>query len=244
MVGGGAAPVTPRVLAAPGALVDGVTIDLDDTEAHHLRVRRIAVGDEVTVLDGAGQFAAGTVIHRDGRVGVELSVVQMAPQPPATILVVGAGDRDRFLLLAERCTELGVTRLVPLYTARSRTVDTRVRGSVLDRARRRAREACKQSGNPWGTTISESCEFDALADAIRETRWLLADYTGGSCPAIGPDEEVAWVIGPEGGLTPEETDQCRATLGATPVNLGPAMLRFDTAALAAGVVTQDRRRHG
>lgn len=236
--------MTQRVLAEPGSLADGVTVDLEDAELRHLRVRRIDVGAEVVVLDGAGHSARGPVVKHGAQLGVAIGVVQVAPALPSTILAVGAGDKDRFLLLAERCTELSVTRLIPLETARSRTVDTRVRGSVLERARRRTREACKQSGNPWATVVEEACELPVLAQSHPGLRWLLGDRDGGICPVLVPDVAVGWVIGPEGGLTPAEAEYCRIELAADLVGFGPAILRFDTAAVAAGVITQDRRRRG
>jgi 16S rRNA (uracil1498-N3)-methyltransferase len=230
--------MTQCVLAVPGSLHDGVTISLDDAELHHLRVRRIGAGGEVLVLDGAGCSAHGTVVSD----GVAIGVVQHAPQPPSTTLAVGAGDKDRFLLLAERCTELGVTRLIPVETERSRAVDAHVRGSVVERARRRAREACKQSGSPWATVVEEPCELAELSRRHAGVRWLLGEQDGGPCPALAPDVAVGWIIGPEGGLTPTETEYCQVGLAAESVSFGPAILRFDTAAIAAGVLTQDRRR--
>jgi 16S rRNA (uracil1498-N3)-methyltransferase len=231
-----------RALVAPGSLANGATVALEDAELHHLRVRRIAVGAEVVVLDGAGGSATGNLADDGGRLSVTVGMVHTAPAPPTTILAVGAGDRDRFLLLAERCTELGVTRLIPLVTERSQTVGSRVRDSVLERARRRAREACKQSGNPWATVVEDACTVPALALRHAATRWLLGDADGGSCPAMAPDAAIAWIIGPEGGLTPTEHQYCRVELAAERVSFGPATLRFDTAAIAAGVITRDRRR--
>lgn len=230
------------VLVAPGSLSDGVIVELEDAELHHLRVRRSDVGAELAVFDGAGRSAHGTLVAHDAGLAVAIGAVQVAPPVPETILAVGAGDKDRFLLLAERCTELGVTRLIPLETERSRTVDNRVRGTTLDRARRRAREACKQSGNAWATVVDEACALASLAEQRPGPRWLVGHVSGGICPLVTPDESIGWVIGPEGGLTPAELRYCLHDLGAKPVSFGPAVLRFDTAAIAAGVTTQDRRR--
>lgn len=231
-----------RALVTPGSLADGMTIVLEDAELHHLRVRRSVAGADVVVLDGAGSSARGTLVDDGTRLGIAVGAVQAAPAMPVTILAVGAGDKDRFLLLAERCTELGVSRLIPLETERSQAVGSRVREGVLERARRRAREACKQSGNPWATVVEDACTLPALALRLGAIRWLLGDARGRRCPAMARDAAVAWIIGPEGGLTPAEIEYCRVDLAAELVSLGPATLRFDTAAIAAGVVTQDRRR--
>jgi 16S rRNA (uracil1498-N3)-methyltransferase len=228
---------TLAVLVAPGALADGAVVALDESERRHLKVRRAEAGAEVLVFDGVGNVARGTIT--DG--GVSVGVVQHAPRPAETLLAVGAGDKERYLGLAERCTELGVTRLVPLVTERSQTVDSHFRDSALDKARRRAREACKQSENPWATVVEEICPLAELSIRYSRLRWLLATAGGVTCPAVAPGELVGWVIGPEGGLTGDEFGFAFEELRATAVGLGPAVLRFDTAALAAAAITQDRR---
>jgi 16S rRNA (uracil1498-N3)-methyltransferase len=230
---------TPAVLVAPGTLADGATIALDESERHHLRVRRAEADTEVLVLDGVGNITRGIVNGRGGSVLV--GVVQHVPWPAETVLAVGAGDKERFLSLAERCTELGVTRLVPLVTERSQAVDGHFRDAALDKARRRAREACKQSENAWATVVADSCSLPELAGRHPGVRWLLAHVGGPVCPPIAPDDGVGWIVGPEGGLAADELEATLEQLKAVTVGLGPAVLRFDTAAIAAAVITQDRR---
>jgi 16S rRNA (uracil1498-N3)-methyltransferase len=238
VVGCGATAVKMlAVLVAPGRLADGATIDLEESEQRHLKVRRAMSEAEVLVFDGVGNVAPGVLSGRSVSVGV----VQQVPRPAGTVLVVGAGDKERFLSLAERCTELGVSRLVPLVTERSQAVDGRVRDAALDKARRRAREACKQSKNAWATVVANSCRLPDLSGWYPGMTWLLAQAGGGRCPSVAPDHDVGWIIGPEGGLAPDELKFARERLLATAVGLGSAVLRFDTAAVAAAVITQDRR---
>ncbi len=228
---------TLAALVPAGVMIDGAIVDLDESERHHLKVRRAEAETEVLVFDGAGSMARGTV----GGHHVTIGVVQHAPRPAETVLAVGAGDKERFLILAERCTELGVTRLVPLITERSQTVDGHFRDSALDKARRRAREACKQSRNPWATAVDTSCPIGELAVRHPGLRWLLAHAGGEPCPAIAPDEAVGWLVGPEGGLVAGEFGLAFEALGAVSVGLGSSVLRFDTAAAAAAAITLDRR---
>ncbi len=231
----------PGVLVAAAALVDGATIPLDEAELHHLHVRRIVDGAVVSVFDGNGVTARGR-FRGDGRTGaVEIEETWHLARPVTTLLAVGAGDKDRFVALAERCTELGVTDLVPLLTARSRTVDTRVRASMIDRVRRRACEACKQSGNPWATAVSEPMESSALADRFPSLQWFTGVPGAAAVPAIDRTRGVGWVIGPEGGFTADEVEALAHDPGAQPVSVGAAILRFDTAAIAAAVITRERR---
>lgn len=164
---------------------------------------------------------------------VEIGPVQEHPRPSTLVLAVGAGDRDRFQVLAEKCTELGVAGLVPVLTERARQVATRVRPDGLDRARRRAREACKQSGNPWATQVDDLRELEALVDRFPGLRWYVGDAGGERRPSGLAAGQVGCLIGPEGGLTADEAQWARTKLGATPWCLGAFTLRFDTAAMAA-----------
>jgi 16S rRNA (uracil1498-N3)-methyltransferase len=230
------------VLVAPGALVAGARLALDDSEAHHLRVRRAEPDREILLLDGAGTSALATLERRDGALMAHVGALTVTPAPPPTLLAVGAGDRERMIALAERCTELGISRLIPLETERALTVDNRFRDSSVAKAARRAREACKQSGNSWAAAVDSPLPLEALGRHYPGTRWLLGAMDGGACPAIGASEPIGWIIGPEGGLTPGEEERVRDMLAATPVRLSEAVLRFDTAAIAAAAVTHDRRR--
>lgn len=231
-----------NVLVPPGVLVAGTTIALEDSEAHHLRVRRAATDASLTLFDGEGATATGTQ-HADGKsVAVLVGAVQHFPRPPLTVLAVGAGDKERFLAVSERCTELGVTHLVPLRTDRTQAVDTRFRDSSIDKARRRAREACKQCENPWATVIEESCSLTELAERHAGVHWHLGAVGGTRCPAFGVDQSVGWLIGPEGGFSDDELALAVGGLSALSVSFGPSILRFDTAAVAAAAMTLDRRR--
>jgi 16S rRNA (uracil1498-N3)-methyltransferase len=225
-----------RVLVHAGALVAGTTITLDDEESNHLRVRRAEHGQGARLFDGAGVTATG-VLAKAGKgwqVAVE-SAEHHAPQSEL-ILAVGAGDRDRFLSLAEKCTELGVTRLIPLITERSAQVETRLRESGVERCRKRAREACKQSGNPWATVVDDLTRMDALAGAYPDVRWMLADPHGAPIGSIPGDIAAGWLIGPEGGFSESETAAMVSGLGASRVQLTRHVMRFETAAVvAAGV---------
>lgn len=243
MVGrGGPAPDVIRVLVAPGALHPDRAVALDDDELHHLRVRRAHAGDNVIAYDGAGTVARGVLEADDRRFEVQVHAVESVPRPGPLVAAVAAGDRDRYLRLVEQCTELGVTRLVPLVTARVHSVDSRIRDTALEKARRRAREACKQSGNPWATEVEAFVPLEALATRTDASRWFLADPGGGPLPAaLEPSDGVAVLIGPEGGLTADEVAWASEHLGAQSFRLGPHILRFETAAVAALALLQDRR---
>ena len=228
------------VLVAPGSLVAHTTVPLEEEERHHLKVRRASEGEQVRVLDGAGLLADGRLLGgRDG-FSVAIGEVQHLEAPPIFALVVGAGDKERFGWLAEKAAELGVTDLVPLKTERTRSVAAGIREGHVLALQRRARQAIKQSHAAWAPTVHPPEGVrQAAARGAGTQRWL-ADARAEPPSAIPPSTALTVVVGPEGGLTPEE----RAIFLAaefTPVRLAPDLLRFETAALAAAAVVASQR---
>lgn len=228
---GGAGPAGGR-----GVLLEG--------ESHHLRVRRARDGEAVELRDGAGLVGSGRLAAAGGDWEVDIESAERLPPPPELVLAVGAGDRDRFETVIEKAVELGVTRVVPLLTERTAGVATRLRAAQLDRLRRQALEAVKQSGNPWACAVDDAAPLAAFL-ARPDTgglRWL-ADPAGAAPPAVLHAEPVTVVVGPEGGLTPAERDSA-AIAGYERAAFAPHVLRFETAAIAAAAAVQAARLRG
>jgi 16S rRNA (uracil1498-N3)-methyltransferase len=254
MVGrGGPHPVITVLVGASAAVGD--VVELDGDEAHHLRVRRAAGArapdTRVAVRDGAGLVAEGHLSVAGRRVTVAIERAALAPPPAPLVLAVGAGDRERFGGLVEKAAEVGATALVPLETARSLSVASRLRGEHMERLRRRARETVKQSGAPWAPAVADPIPLEQfLADHLHggvrsgtAARWL-ADGAGAPPPAtLTAEAPVVAVVGPEGGLTDDERAAVLAA-GYVAVALGPHVLRFDTAAIAVAVSATIARRRG
>lgn len=233
-----------RVAVEPGALVPGALVSLDGDESHHLQVRRGTDAMPAAAIDGAGAAATGTLVRAETGWQFRVEDVTHVPRPGALWLAVAAGDRDRFLWVAEKLAELGVTRLLPIETARTVTVATRLRDGAVDKARRRAREGCKQSGNPWYPEVEPLRPLEALVADRDAVTWCLAEA---DAPPPGPAlarAPIGWLIGPEGGFDASERRFCVEALGATPRSLGPHVLRFETAAIAAAAVTVTIRLGG
>jgi 16S rRNA (uracil1498-N3)-methyltransferase len=221
-----------RVLIERNTGVAGRKGRLVEGEAHHLRVRRAEDGETVELRDGEGLVGLGRLVKAGKSWEVEVTTADLASRPAELTLAVGAGDRDRFAWVVEKATELGVTSVVPLETERTAGVATRVRSQHLDRLRRHALEAVKQSGAPWATRVEEPVSIgDFSARPLAGQGWV-ADAEGTAVPAVVGKTPLTVVIGPEGGLTGEELDRLRGA-GYTAVSLGPHTLRFETAAIAA-----------
>jgi 16S rRNA (uracil1498-N3)-methyltransferase len=228
------------VLAGTGALVAGATVALDDEERHHLRVRRAAEGNQVRALDGAGIIAEGVLVKVRGELAIKVEHVATLPEPPRFVLVVGAGDKERFGWLAEKTAELGVTELLPLKTERTRSVAAGIREGHVHALQRRARQAIKQSGAAWAPRVLPPVDVKfAAALGEPEYRWL-ADATGEPPPELPPNVPLVVVVGPEGGLIPAEREVFLEA-GFRRVRFAPDLLRFETAALAAAAVVASQR---
>jgi 16S rRNA (uracil1498-N3)-methyltransferase len=198
-----------------------------DGDRHHLtRVLRLRPGAAVSIADGSGRW-------RSARLGdpVELvGEVVVEPKRPRTVVVgfsVLKGDRND--LVVQKLTELGVDEIVVLDAERSvvrwdgATVDRK-----LERLRSVAREACMQCRRATPPTISGPAE---LFDVVGSDGFALAEPGGDSI-----DAGVRGVlVGPEGGWTAAELESA-----ARRVDLGPNVLRAETAAIAAAVLLTQR----
>ncbi len=230
-----AAPDPVLVNAAAMVFVaDPSTPVVDPTDMRHLvDVLRLRAGESVVVSDGAGRWApcrvSATVAQGSRRADPsDLLVVDgpMASQPriaPDLTVAFAPTKGDRPEWVAQKLTELGVDRIVPLRTARSVVRWDGERGTkAVDRLRRVVREAAAQSRRVWLPEVSEVHRLEDLPGAP-----VLAD-PGGRPPSLA---RPVIAIGPEGGW-----DDAERGSGADTVGLGPTVLRAETAAVVAGAL--------
>ena len=224
---------------APGAW--GPVVELDEGAAHHASVKRLAVGDPIRLTSGDGRRVRATITGLAKRrltVSTLGETVEELSPPPAVELWAPVGDRERMLWLAEKATELGLTAWRPVLYRRSRSVSPRGEGEAFrEKVRARMISALEQSGGAWLPELLPEATLDrALSDAPVETG-LLLDAGGNPIrdtlsrfTVHGSRFTVA--VGPEGGLDPDERDELLA-VGWRRASLGPNVLRFETAAIAA-----------
>lgn len=218
-----------------GQWMDSVT--LTDTEAQHLaKVLRKKVGDEVELFDGRG-VSARAVVRGISKRDVDLELI-VAPerkqrQLPSVVLAVAPPKGDRFRWLIEKATEVGVSRIIPIQTARS---VVNPRDTKLDKLRQTMISACKQSRRDSFMEIEPLGAFSSLRDVCRRSSRIFygdvpdAGSSSANSPNVYGDGEVVAVVGPEGGLTADEI----ATLvswGGEPICVAPFTLRVETAAI-------------
>lgn len=228
------------LLVPGGSLEAGARLPVEDAEAHHLRVRRTASGERVRVLDGAGTVGLATLSGSDGRWEVRVDTITRVAAPEPLLVLVGAGDRDRFGWLVEKATEFGATAIVAVETSRSVSVGGRVRPEGLERLRRRALETLKQCGGAWAPEVIGPVSLgEALRLGRAGGRWIAS-----ASVQAGPPQDhagaLAILVGPEGGFTGEEHEAALAA-GWRPVRLARSTLRYETAAIAALAVAAAAR---
>jgi len=213
---------------------DGANIRLAGPPAHYLsKVMRTALGDAVVLCDDmTGEWAAR--VAEVGKREVALIVeghLRPREQVPDLWLCPALLKKDRFDLVLEKATELGVRAIRPVLTRRcvaDRLNPERARAIVVEAAEQCARTALPELAAP--------VKLEALLrDWPAERALFFADELGGAPAAqafaahSGP---AALLTGPEGGFDEAEREAIRALPQAVPISLGPRILRGETAAIA------------
>lgn len=221
---------------AEGELGAGALIALGDRVAHHANVRRIEVGDRVAVSNGAGTMGRGRVA-RLGKREMEISVerVEQFPARSELRLCAPIADRERMLWTAEKTTELGITSWQSVRFRRSASVTPRGEGPAFaEKLRARMIAALEQSFGAWLPRILPDATFGHLDGAPQDVLKLVLDIDGEPIlESLSPrGSSVAVLVGPEGGLEPDELAKLIAD-GWRTASLGSSMVRFETAATAA-----------
>lgn len=222
-------------LFIPHDLASGAAPDLDEGQSRYLAaVMRLTVGDELAVFngrDGEWRAAVASVGKRSVRLDVRAQIRPQASGPDLD-LVIALVKRARLETIVEKAAELGARRVLPVITERTNADHTRV-----DRLRAIAVEASEQTGRLDTPEVAEPVKLERLlTDWDAGRRLMFCDEAGDAAPALdagltpGP---WAILIGPEGGFSPKEREHLRALPFATPVSLGPRILRADTAAISA-----------
>lgn len=215
-------------------LVAGRTAALGEEEAGHARVRRLEIGSAVRLVDGAGAVAGGVLVRlARTHAAVDVSDVRSIAPPAEIHLLAPVADRDRMLWLAEKATELGLATWRPVLWHRSRSVTPRGEGMTFQgKVRARMIGALKQSGGAWLPQIHPEATLERALQAAPPGARLLLDAGGAPILSRAVAAPVVLVLGPEGGIEPEERAALVAA-GFTRVSLAPSVLRFETAGVAA-----------
>lgn len=219
-----------------------------EESVHAARVLRLKAGENVQLLDGGALYQAELTRVEGNQVEARVTALCPWPEPPAqAVLWQGLPKADKLEWIIQKATELGVWELWPVEMSRS--IAKAEKGGKDDKKRERlsriALEAAKQSGRAHvpevrpALSLSQALEaaerggFDLLLVAWEEEQALpMSRAVREYCRQKGVPGRVLLVIGPEGGISPDEKARLSA-LGAISVTLGRRILRTETAGLCA-----------
>ena len=216
-------------------------ISLAGQDAHYIaNVMRMGAGDMVSLFNGCdGEWLAEIVSAAKRNVTLKIKKQTRTQTPePDLWLAFAPIKRTRIDFMAQKATELGVSRLIPVRTERTNV--TRVKTERLIANAREAAEQCERLTIPDVADI-EKLET-VLANWPSDRKLLFCDEE--KCDPLVQDalsgksakpttDPWGILIGPEGGFTSKERDLARSYSYCIPASLGPRVLRADTAALAA-----------
>ncbi len=229
----------PRVFTDQ-ALQAGATVILEEAPSRHLsKVLRMTPGRELVVFNGTGgEYPASITEVSKKSVSVHLERFEdLDRESPLDLeLAIGLSRGDRMDWVIQKATELGATRITPLFTERT---EVKLKGDRLDK-----------KWDHWRQVMISACEqcqrnrLPALPEPQSMGDWLAANHDSGArrfvlhhrdskgLPAQEALTRVSLLVGPEGGLSDEEIAQARAA-GCEPLTLGPRVMRTETAPIAA-----------
>ncbi len=231
------------IVRREGGFSAGEAVELPREEAQHaVKVLRLRPGDEVELIDGEGRAYAAEITRAE-RDGAALTVRDALPEREAPVMLtlyMGLPKAEKLELIAQKLTELGGARLTPVVMARSvARPDKKDAEKRRERLERIALEAVKQCGRGrlpemavpvgWRDALDKMAAHQLTLIPWEEARGTRLSDVRAQCPEA---RDIALLIGPEGGITPEEAREAEAR-GAKLVTLGPRILRAETAAIAS-----------
>jgi 16S rRNA (uracil1498-N3)-methyltransferase len=215
-------------------------VSVTGEELHHAsRVVRVREGEEVELLDGRGTVVTGAIVAVD-RSAMRVRITGPAPSresPFRVTLAMAIIQLEKFELVLQKATELGVAALIPVMTERVEVRPERYRGKA-ERWEKIVFEAVKQSGRSVIPSLEPPAAFGDVVRRPGVKFFFDADSAADEAPSF---QAATLLIGPEGGWTQAEIEQARDQ-GCIFQRLGPRRLRAETAAMTATAIIA--ARHG
>ena len=238
-MGGGS--VMPRFFVENGSILSD-TIVIGGEDAKHISLSlRARVGEKITACDGMGTDYECEIsnITKDE---VSLSVLEKmesGAEPSLEVTLYQALVKsDKFDFIVQKCTELGVSRIVPVFTDRCISKpDEKSLAKKIERWNKIAKEAAMQSGRGRIPVIENAVDYDTALSHMKETDFGFVCYEENSHEPIdeiyaksGQIKTASFLVGPEGGISEKEAEKAR-NKGVYLAGLGPRILRTETAPL-------------
>lgn len=220
-------------------------VTLDEKASHHLaRVLRANTGDKVTLFNGQGgeyQAVITTISKKGVQVEIQAFNAREVESPLHLHLAQGIARGEKMDFIIQKAVELGVQTVIPLITERCNVrLDSEREEKRLQHWRAVAVSACEQSGrNHLPEIVAPITLPEWLRGAQAERSFVLSPHVQSPLPQepLAIDASINLLIGPEGGLSDQEV-AAALQKGFLPLNLGPRVLRTETASIAAAAVLQ------
>lgn len=220
---------------------DEIIVTGEDVQ-HISKVLRLRQGDRIMLCDGEGTDYLAEILELDKhsvRTGIITREPSRSEPDIEVILYQGIPKAAKMDLIIQKCTEMGISRIVPVYTSRTvvKLESEKDERKKIERWAKIAEEAAKQSGRGVIPTVTMPVDLEgALKDASYLDMVVVPYELAGSFSLKevlqkGKVKSIGFFIGPEGGFEAEEVMRARS-IGAVPVTLGKRILRTETAGIA------------
>jgi len=245
--------ITPVRLFHPGSIPSDQTVQLDAQTSHHaVRVLRLEPGARLELFNGDGLRHEARLLDTDPK-GASVQVLGSRNAGTESRLSINLAQAlpsgDKMDWVVEKAVELGVNAIWPLFSARSLLrLDAARAAKRLAHWQRIVVAASMQSGRDRLAQVLEPRELnswladtgDARQDDAHTVRLVLSPHEGGRLDSLDAGRRNVWLlVGPEGGFNEAELAAAKAH-GWAPLQLGPRVLRTETAGLAAIAAVQTR----
>ncbi len=231
-------------------LAENSEVILGEAPSHHLlKVLRMDLGRALTVFNGRatdnhhGQFAAALVgkTKKNATIAVGEFHTRELESPLKTHLAAGISRGDRFDLVLQKASELGVSTITPLFTERT---EIKLNAERLEKKHHAWRKimigACEQSGRCSLPQLNTAIHFEDFIDTHSdELKFVLHHRSEQNFTEHEAPTSVTLLIGPEGGLAEGEISRAIGE-NYQPLRLGPRVMRTETAPIAALAILQHR----
>ncbi|GEM_PF-3234315 len=226
------------------SLYKGKVCKIDSDNSHHLKVLKVKKGDMITVGDAdAKEFTARVVFIKDNEHKIEITKENPTPPKPSKdlTLFVSVPKRNKFEEVVFRCTQVGVSRFVPIVTERTEKIPIRSKSKFFRRSMKKASHAAEISGRAEIPVVSDIMSFDEALKHYSESSYEtgIIFWENEKNKKCLKHEEVkspaALFIGPEGGLNPDEVEKADRA-GLKRRTLGSLVMDVETACIAASSV--------
>ena len=217
-----------------------------DISHHVVTVLRLRPEDAFDLCNGAG-LCCRVVLEDENTKNAQVRVLEWRTEAETAVpieLLQGMPKGERFDLVLQKNTELGVSAFLPVYTNRCQG---RIAFAKVDKKMQRwekiVQEAARQSGRSWLPQVEKPQGLESALKgctaALRLLLWEEAEIElSAALPeSLGSAAKIALLVGPEGGLARAEVE-CAAEYGFVPVRFGPRILRTETAGFAVVAVLQ------